>query len=110
MELFSKRGKGYLEILNDWIGFVLRIEGVLVRIFDRVFRAVINFPKRGRQISTLQLGERISDQHGLHEPLRHADVKKGPLLLLAPHLNQAFLFIEGHVRKGTDRDLKRWIF
>ncbi len=110
MELFSKRSEGHLEIFNDRIGFILRIEGVLVRIFDRVFRAVINFSKRRREIGTLQFRERIRDQHCLHEPLCHADVEERPFLFLLPHLDQALSFVEGHIREGTNRDVKRWIF
>ena len=81
-----------------------------MRIFDRVFGAVVNFSKRGGEISPLQLGEGIGDQHRLHESLGHTDIKKRPLLLFASHLDEALLFIEEHVREGTDGDLKRWIF
>ena len=43
---------------------------------NRMFRSIIDFPERGREIRPLQFGERIGDEHRLHELLRHADVEK----------------------------------
>ena len=60
------------------------VEGVLVRVLDRVLGAVVDLPQRGRQVRALQLGQGVGHQHRLHELLGHADVEERARLLALP--------------------------
>ena len=53
VQLFAQRFETDFEIFDERVGFVLAVEGVFVRVFDRVLGAIINLAKRRSQIRSL---------------------------------------------------------
>ena len=98
-----------LEVLDDRVGLVLAVEGVLVRALHRVLGAVVDLAQRGRQVRPLQLGERVGHQHRLHELLGHADVEERARLLALAHLDDAALLVEGDVGEAAHGDRQRGV-
>ena len=76
MKFFPQGHQRDFQVLDDRIGFVLGVERIFMRILNRMFRAIVDLPERGREVGPLQLGERIGDEHRLHELLRHPDIEK----------------------------------
>jgi len=75
------RRQRHFEVLDERVGLVLGVEGVLVRVLHRVLGAVVDLPQRRREVCPLQLGQGIGHQHRLHELLRHPHVEQRALLL-----------------------------
>src|SRR6185503_10329724 len=109
VELLAQRGEGHLEILDERVGLVLVVEGVLVRALHGVLGSVVDLAQRGRELGPLQLGERVRHQDRLHELLRHADVEEGTLLLPLAHLDDAALLVEVDVGEAAHRDEQRGV-
>src|SRR6266446_3748591 len=109
VQLLAERLQRHLEVLDERIGLVLGVERVLVRVLDRVLGPVVDLAKRGREIGSLQLAERIGHEDRLHELLGHADVEERPGLLSLPHLDQAPALVEGDVGQGPDGDRERGV-
>ena len=87
MQLFAQGFERDFEIFDQRIGFILVVEGVFVRVLNRVLGAVINFSEGSRQVRALQFRESVGDEHGLHEFLGHADVEKRARLFAPTHLD-----------------------
>ena len=108
VQFFAQRFQRDFEVFDERVGFVLAVEGVFVRVLNRVLGAVIDLPQRGRQVGALQLGEGVGDQHGLHELLGHADVEERARLLAAAHLDDAALLVEVDVGEAAHGDRQAW--
>ena len=76
MQFFPQGHQRDLQILDDGIRFILGIESIFVRVPNRMLRAIVNFPERGGKVGPLQFGERIGDEHRLHEFFRHPHIEK----------------------------------
>src|SRR2546430_6141144 len=55
VQLLAQRRQRHLEILDERVGLVLRIEGVLVRVLDGVLGPVIDLSERGGEVRALEL-------------------------------------------------------
>jgi hypothetical protein len=97
MELLAQRFQRDFKVFDKWVGLVLAVECVFVRILNRVLGTVVDLPERGCQVCALELGESIGHKDGLHELLSHADVEKRARLLPATHLDDAPLLVEINV-------------
>src|SRR2546425_1370680 len=109
VQLLAESRQRHLQVLDERIGLVLGVERVLVRVLDRVLGPVVDLAKRGREVGSLQLAERIGHEDRLHELLGHADVEERPGLLSLPHLDQAPALVEGDVGQGPDGDRERGV-
>ena len=109
VQLLAQGLQRHLQILDQRVGFVLGVEGVLVRVLHRVLGAVVDLAQRRGEVGPLQLGEGVGHQHRLHELLRHAHVEERPLLLALAHLDDAALLVEVDVGEAAHRDGKRGI-
>src|SRR6266542_1624533 len=101
VELFTEGGQGDFEVLDERVGFVLIVEGVLVRAFHGVLGAVVDLAQRGGEAGPLQLAEVIGHQHRLHELLRHGHVEERARLLPPAHLDDAALLVEVDVGEAA---------
>ena len=106
VQLLAQGVEGDLEVLDDRVGLVLLLEGVLARVADGVLGDVVEVADAGGLARVDQLLAGVADQERLHELLRHRDVEEVALLLLAAQLHQALLLAPLDVGQGAHGDVE----
>src|SRR5579871_3644976 len=99
MKFFPHRVERYLDILDDRIAFVLRIESLLAGSFDCVLEKVEQTADAGCLSLFDQLLAAGSNQNRLHVAARLGEIEKFPAVGSATHLNDAFGLVEFYVRQ-----------
>src|SRR5690606_34237129 len=91
--------------LDDGIGLVLLLEGVLSRIPKRMLGHIIQITNAGRLAGIQELLAGRRHEEGLHELPRLRDIEEGAVLRLLPHLDDLLPGAVVDVREGPERDL-----
>jgi hypothetical protein len=106
VQFFAERPERHLEVLQDRVGLVLGIEGVLLGAADGVLGLVEDAAEAGGLVGVDQVLDRAGVQHGLHELLGLVEVEELAFLHGGAHLQDAPFLVPEGVGAGAGRDIK----
>src|SRR5690606_21448710 len=105
VELLAQRVERDLQVLDDGVGLVLLLEGIDLRVPQRVLGHVVEVTDARGLAGLDELLARGCHEEGLHELPRLRDVEEGAFLGLLPHLDDLFPGVVGDVRQRPEGDL-----
>jgi len=96
VQLFAQRPQRHFQVLQDRVGLLLAVEGLLLGAGDGVQGRVVHAAEAERLVRLDQVLAAVGEEHGLHELPRLAEVEELALLLGVAHLQDAALSAARH--------------